>query len=262
MNFFESELRKLFEDGQVMDDPTFSGRICMGTLSKDVRVRVQFITGMIASQYDALKISVLNRTEGAIDTHVLKLRDVLGKKSVPGNPNFREGVFPYIWDDHGEASWYAYQPNQADRSAIRKAVGQYLDVFRDRQPEQERSGPKLVYICAPLRGDVEQNIEFARQKAQEVFQDGDIPVCPHLMFPPIADPDHPVQDQQAREAGLRLVESCQQVNVYGPVWTDWMWAEINHANDLGIPVMTDQETIGRPPRRNRQRQSAKKQEPR
>lgn len=148
MNFFESELRKLFEDGQVMDDPTFSGRICMGTLSKDVRVRVQFITGMIASQYDALKISVLNRTEGAIDTHVLKLRDVLGKKSVPGNPNFREGVFPYIWDDHGEASWYAYQPNQADRSAIRKAVGQYLDVFRDRQPEQERRGPKLVYICA------------------------------------------------------------------------------------------------------------------
>ena len=96
-------------------------------------------------------------------------------------------------------------------------MGQYLDVFRDRQPEQERSGPKLVYICAPLRGDVEQNIEFARQKAQEVFQDGDIPVCPHLMFPPIADPDHPVQDQQAREAGLRLVESCQQVNVYGPV---------------------------------------------
>ena len=82
------------------------------------------------------------------------------------------------------------------------------------------------------------------------------------MFPPIADPDHPVQDQQAREAGLRLVESCQQVNVYGPVWTDWMWAEINHANDLGIPVMTDQETIGRPPRRNRQRQSAKKQEQR
>ena len=71
-----------------------------------------------------------------------------------------------------------------------------------------------------------------------------------------------MQDQQAREAGLRLVESCQQVNVYGPVWTDWMWAEINPANDLGIPVMTDQETIGRPPRRNRQRQSAKKQEQR
>ena len=70
MNFFESELRRLFEDGQLMDDPIFSGRICMGTLGKDVRVRVQFITGMIASQYDALKISVLNRTEDRKSTRL------------------------------------------------------------------------------------------------------------------------------------------------------------------------------------------------
>ena len=259
MNYFEAELRKLFGDGQLMDDPAFSGRICMGTLGEDVRVRVQFISSVISSQYDALKIFVLNRTEGAIDTHVLKFRDVLGKKAVPNNPYFREGVYPYIWDDHGKAQWYAYQPDQADRDAIRKAVGLYLEVFRDRQAEQARTGPKLVYICAPLRGEVEQNIEFARQKAREVFQAGDIPVCPHLMFPSFADPADPVQDQQAREAGLRLVESCQQINVYGPVWTDGMWAEINHANRLGIPVMTDQKTIGRPPRRTRQSQSAKRQ---
>ena len=86
------------------------------------------------------------------------------------------------------------------------------------------------------------------------------------MFPPIADPENPAQDQAAREMGLRLVESCQQVNVYGPVWTEgmWaeinhaerlgipvltMWAEINHAERLGIPVLTDQKELGKPPRR-------------
>ena len=123
-------------------------------------------------------------------------------------------------------------------------------MFRDRQQERAQDGPKLVYICAPLRGDVEKNIEFARQKAQEVFQAGDIPVCPHLMFPPIADPENPVQDQAAREMGLRLVESCQEVHIYGAEWTEGMWAEIRHAMDLGIQVKTDQETIGRsPPRR-------------
>ena len=42
---------------------------------------------------------------------------------------------------------------------------------------------KLVCICAPPRGDVEKNIAFARQKVQEVFQAGDIPICPQLMFP-------------------------------------------------------------------------------
>ena len=46
---------------------------------------------------------------------------------------------------------------------------------------------------------------------------------------------------------LRLLESCQQMNVYGPVWTDGMWQEIYKAGELGIPVMTDQKTIGRTP---------------
>lgn len=251
-SFFEQELGRLFGDGQVIRNPTYSGRSCFGTLGKDLRVRARFITTGYADHYDSLKITVLNRTDGPVDTLVLKLKDLLGKKSVPGNPNFREGVSPHIWDNYGKQEWYAYHPTAADYEVIRQAAKQYLDVFRDRQQErvQDQDGPKLVYICAPLRGDVEKNIEFARQKAQEVFQAGDIPVCPHLMFPPIADPENPQQDQAAREMGLRLVESCQEVHVYGPEWTEGMWAEIRHAMDLGIQVKTDQKTIERsPPRR-------------
>ena len=251
-NFFERELGRVFGDGQVIRNPTYSGRSCFGTLGKDLRVRARFITTGYADHYDSLKITVLNRTDGPVDTLVLKLKDLLGKKSVPGNPNFREGVSPHIWDNYGKQEWYAYHPTAADYDTIRQAAKQYLDVFRDRQQErvQDQDGPKLVYICAPLRGDVEKNIEFARQKAQEVFQADDIPVCPHLMFPPIADPENPVQNQAAREMGLRLVGSCQEVHVYGPEWTEEMWAEIRHAMDLGIQVKTDQKTIGRsPPRR-------------
>ena len=254
-NFFERELGRVFGDGQVIRDPTYSGRACLGTLGKDLRVRAQFITTGYADHYDSLKITVLNRTDGPVDTLVLKLKDLLGKKPVPGNLNFREGVTPHIWDCYGKLEWYAYRPTDADYETIRQAASQYLNVFRERQQERPQDGPKLVYICAPLRGDVEKNIEFARQKAQEVFQAGDIPVCPHLMFPPIADPENPQQDQAARDMGLRLVESCQEVHVYGPEWTEGMWAEIRHAMDLGIQVKTDQETIGRSPPR---RQAARK----
>ena len=249
-SFFDQELWRLFGDGKIIDSPACAGRTCFGTLGKDLRVRIQFVSTHISGEYDALKLTVLNRTDGPVDTQMLKLKDLLGKKPVPGNPNFRSGVVPHIWDDYGKFEWYAYRPTAADYDTIRQAAEQYLDVFRDRQQERTQDGPKLVYICAPLRGDVEKNIEFARQKAQEVFQAGDIPVCPHLMFPPIADPENPVQDQAAREMGLRLVESCQEVHVYGPEWTEGMWAEIRHAMDLGIEVKTDQETIGRsPPRR-------------
>ncbi len=231
MTFYEQELRKLFADGTVIGSPKFTGRACLGTLGKDLR--------------DVISVTVLNRTDGVVDKLRLRLKDVLGVKQVPGNPNFRNGVAPHIWEDSGKVEWYAFRPSAADYSAMRQAVSEYLGVFRDRVTERRQDGPRLVYICAPLRGEVEKNIAFARDKAREVFAAG----CPHLMFPPIADPENPAQDQAAREMGLRLVESCQQVNVYGPVWTEGMWAEINHAERLGIPVLTDQKELGKPPRR-------------
>ena len=245
-NFFEQELQKLFGDGMIIGDPAFSGRSCYGTLGKDLRVRAQFITTRVSDEYDALKLTVLNRTEGQVDAMILRLKDLLGKKPVPGNPNFPNGVSPYIWNDYGKLEWYAFHPTPADYETIRQAAEQYLDVFRDRQQEQERiqDGPKLVYICAPLWGDVEKNIEFARQKAQEVFQTGDIPVCPHLMFSLLADPEKPEQYQAVQEMGLRLVESCQQVNVYGTVLSERMWAEVNHAILRDIPVKSDLKALG------------------
>ena len=186
-----------------------------------------------------------------MDRTMLRFKDVWGKKPVPGNPYFRDGVLAYLWDDRGDVDWYAYHPNAADYDSLRQSIGQYLSMFRERTSEREQTGRKLVFICAPLRGDVEKNIEFARQKAQEVFADGDIPVCPHLLFPPIADPNNPEQDAKAREMSLQLLGSCQQLNVYGPIWTEGMWDEIHHASKLGIPMMTDQKIIGRtPPRRS------------
>ena len=188
MTFYEQELRKLFADGTVIGSPKFTGRACLGTLGKDLRVRVQFVTSGHADHYDAISITVLNRTDGVVDKLRLRLKDVLGVKQVPGNPNFRSGVLPYIWDDYGKVEWYAFRPSAADYTAMRGAVSEYLDVFRDRTIEQNRDRPKLIYICAPLRGEVEKNIAFAREKAREVFAEGDVPICPHLMFPPIADP--------------------------------------------------------------------------
>ena len=67
-NFFEQELRKLFGDEGIMDNPTYSGRSCFGTLGRDLRVRAQFVTSGYADHYDSLKITVLNRTDGPVDT--------------------------------------------------------------------------------------------------------------------------------------------------------------------------------------------------
>ncbi len=142
----------MFGDGKIIDNSACSGQACLGTLGKDLRVRVQFVSTHISGEYDALKLTVLNRTDGPVDAQILKLEDLLGKKPIPGNPNFPEGVAPHIWDNYGKLEWYAYRPTDADYDTIRQAAGQYLDVFRDRQRERPQDGPKLVYICAPLRG--------------------------------------------------------------------------------------------------------------
>lgn len=241
--FFERELEKLFGDGEIIRSPEFTGRACVGNIGENLRVHANFVTVGIADHYEALLLKIVHTKNGELDRLVIRFADVLGRKRVPNNPNFRTGVVPHIWNDRGEYGWYAYQPADSDYAAIRQAAESFIGTYREREPQQD--GPKLVYICAPLRGDVEKNVAYARQKAREVFAAGDIPVCPHLMFPPIADPGDPAQDQKARDMCLRLLESCQQLNVYGSEWTEGMWAEIHHASKLGIEMRTDQQTIPR-----------------
>ena len=140
-NFFEQELRRLFGDGEIIQDPKFVGRACLGDLGTDLRVRAEFVTIRIANQYEALRLTVLKRTEGEVDRLVLRMKDVIGVKQVPGNPNFPKGVSPYIWDDCGKAEWYAFRPTAADYQALRQAAGDYLDVFQERVQERERPAP-------------------------------------------------------------------------------------------------------------------------
>ena len=96
-SFFEQELWHLFGDGKTFDNPACSGRACLGTLGRDLRVRAQFISTHISGEYNALKLTVLNRTDGPVDTLVLKLKDLLGPKLVPVDSTFREGVTHRTW---------------------------------------------------------------------------------------------------------------------------------------------------------------------
>jgi len=136
MNTFESELRKLFDHDTVFADTRFVGRTCYGKLSDHIRVRAEFITLGYADKYEALKVSLLNRTEGVIDTTVIRFGDLCGKKQV-SNPNFRDGIIPYIWKDGQNAKWYVYQPTKADYKTLSDTVDNYLEVFCE--PAQEHT---------------------------------------------------------------------------------------------------------------------------
>lgn len=136
MTAFEQELRKIVSPRY--PDATYVGRACYVRLSEMNRAKIQFISTHIASQYDALRLTILNRDEGAVDNLVLRFSDLLGKKHT-SNPNFRDGVIPHLWDDCGKVAWYVYQPSSRDYQKLSDAVGSYLEVFQE-QVQMERPG--------------------------------------------------------------------------------------------------------------------------
>ena len=135
MTFFEQELRKLFDHDAVFADARFAGNVCYGRLNEDVRIKARFVTCGCADNYEALKVTLINRREGEIDSSLLRFHDLWGMKKV-NNPNFREGVSPHMWVYNGKAEWYAYTPNTADRQQLKEAVQTYLSVFQEPVQEQ------------------------------------------------------------------------------------------------------------------------------
>lgn len=139
MNTFERELSKVFTDCKSIDNPTFVGSACYGDVAPDLKAKIQFVTMGRADYYEALRITMLNRTEGQVDVVTMRLSDLLGKKRTA---NFPEGVYPYIYKYRDEVEWYAYQPTPADYKIIREAVASYLDVFCQPMPEIPKAPPK------------------------------------------------------------------------------------------------------------------------
>ena len=120
----------MFGDGTIITSPVVLGHTCYGQLGGDLRVRAEFVSLNVYQQYNALRLTILNRTDGKVDQLTLPFSAVWGRKRV-NNPNFPRGVIPHIWVDSGKAEWYAYKPNAADMDRLRSVCRDYLDVFRE-----------------------------------------------------------------------------------------------------------------------------------
>lgn len=134
MSTFKKELEKIFGNDAVCTDTTYVGTTCYEKISDILRVRAEFIDRSVVGWYDALKISIINRNEGVIDSAVIGFGSVLGVKKV-SNPNFQNGISPYMWINGGKLDWYVYKVSSKDYEALADAVKNYLDVFRE--PVQE-----------------------------------------------------------------------------------------------------------------------------
>ena len=94
---------------------------------------------------------------------------------------------------------------------------------------------KKVYICAPLGGDVEGNLERVKRDVQFALRCGTAPVVPHFYALCLDDKD-PKERELGMKAGRSLLWLCDELWIFGDEITEGMRAEIKFCMHLGIRI--------------------------
>lgn len=87
----------------------------------------------------------------------------------------------------------------------------------------------LVYVCSPFSGDTLKNTENARRYSRFAFEQGRIPIAPHLLFTQFLDDHNPIEREMGMYFGNVLMSLCREVWVFGDIISPGMDAEIRRA---------------------------------
>ncbi len=94
----------------------------IGKIDTDIRVKLEFVSANISGQYNAIRATVLNRTEGEIDKNTFLLKDIIGQKN---------GYDPHIWDNPSSKGWYGFHPTANEYDKITDTISDYMAMFAD-----------------------------------------------------------------------------------------------------------------------------------
>lgn len=131
MTFFEKTLRQMFGESEVLPDPEFSDKTLLAKLDEDFRVKVSFTTLGVADHYEALRVRIINRTEGEVDSQVFKLDTVLDGKHT--DHPYLSGV--QICDYGLGFEWYGYHPSANDLKQIAQTMADYVSMYQSQGME-------------------------------------------------------------------------------------------------------------------------------
>ncbi len=88
---------------------------------------------------------------------------------------------------------------------------------------------KKVYVCAPLRGDIDENLERVSKFGRYVLYGKKCsPVIPHY-FSLFLDDRKPEERNLGIGAGMRQLEDCDELWIFGSAITEGMRKEIAFA---------------------------------
>lgn len=136
MNFYEKEMRQMFGDSDIIHDAKFVGRTMLGKLDDDLRVKLEFIATHISGQFNAVKASIINRTEGVVDQQVFKFADIIGAYNRPG----MSPIAPHMWEYASKPEWYT-PVTLSQKAQIADRVLDYISMYQGE--DMSISGPAM-----------------------------------------------------------------------------------------------------------------------
>jgi hypothetical protein len=96
---------------------------------------------------------------------------------------------------------------------------------------------KLIYIASPYAGEVERNVELAKQYCRYVMDFGYDFIAVHLLYPQVLNDEDKLERERGILMGLRLLSVCEELWCFGDRVTEGMNCEIREAKRLGMKVV-------------------------
>lgn len=94
---------------------------------------------------------------------------------------------------------------------------------------------KKVYICAPLGGNVEDNLQRVKKYTEYALKCGTAPVVPHFYALCLND-SIPKEREIGMTAGLSLLWFCDEMWIFGDEVSEGMRGEIQFCQNLNIKM--------------------------
>lgn len=93
---------------------------------------------------------------------------------------------------------------------------------------------KLIYVCSPYRGNIEENVKKAQKYSRYVVEQKAVPLAPHLLFPQFVSEDN--EREIAIDMNTVLLQRCDELWVFGSTYSNGMLCEIDEAKKLHKPI--------------------------
>ena len=87
----------------------------------------------------------------------------------------------------------------------------------------------MVFICSPYAGCIKENVQNARRYSRFAYLNWKMPITPHLLYPRFLDDKMPQERMDGMDMGLRLLDLCEELWVFGDYFSSGMQREIAHA---------------------------------